>query len=224
MSTALELKPYYQDATCTIYHGKAEEILPQLPKADLILTDPPYELMPKGGGLGASREYMSEIEGFTDGGFDPAILGYADNWACFCAFRQLPKLIQLATAMPRWMLVTWNKPNPIPLTRANYLPDTEYIVHGFQSNCCFGEMKWRSRFIVHPSQQHNLHPNEKPLAVVTKMVAVASREGSLIVDPFMGSGTTLLAAKLSGRRAIGIELELKYCEVAKKRLQQGLLF
>jgi site-specific DNA-methyltransferase (adenine-specific) len=214
------MKPYYQDDAVTIYCGDCREILPHLPKHDLLLTDPPYELTAQGGGIGAKRKYLKDIEGFTDGGFDLSTLDYCENWMCFCAKRQLPELIVKASQMPRWMLCTWNKPNPTPLCNGNYLPDTEYVVHGFQSGRCFGSFRDKSRFIVYPAQQKNEHPNEKPIAVMTKFICVGTEKGETILDPFAGSGTTGVAAKLEGRKATLIELDERYCEIAAKRLEQ----
>lgn len=71
--------------------------------------------------------------------------------------------------------------------------------------------------------QHRLHPNEKPITVIRRLVEGISREGEVILDPFMGSGTTLRAAKDAGRRAIGIEVNETHCETAVKRLAQGVL-
>lgn len=220
------MKPYYVDekAGITIYLGDCREILPTLPKCDLLLTDPPYEVTATGGGLGAKRRYLADIVGFTDGGFDMGVLDGHGNWACFCGKQQLLRLLSRADEMPRWMLVTWNKPNPTPLCNANYLPDTEYIVHAFQSGRLFGDYQHKARYIVYPSQQGNLHPNEKPLPVVSKMVCLGTEPGETILDPFMGSGTTLRAAKDLGRKAIGIELEERYCEIAANRLRQEVLF
>jgi site-specific DNA-methyltransferase (adenine-specific) len=215
---------YYQDDAVTLYHGDCREILPTLPKHDLLLTDPPYEMIATGGGIGAKRKYLADITGFTDGGFDSSLLDCCDNWVCFCAKKQLPELICKAAAMPRWMLCTWNKPNPAPLCSGNYLPDTEYIIHGFQANRCFGEFRDKSRFIVFPAKQNNLHPNEKPIRVIQKFIAVGTLEGETILDPFAGSGTTGVAAKLEGRKATLIEMEERYCEIAANRLSQGVLF
>jgi DNA modification methylase len=218
------MTPYYQDTHATIYHGNCYELLPHIKKPDLILADPPYELTATGGGIGAKRKYLSDIDGFTDGGFDLNILSHCQNWFCFCSKSQLLDLLELASQMPRWMLVTWNKPNPTPLSNGNYLPDTEYIVHGFQSGRCFGGYRDKSRFIVYPAQQNNFHPNEKPLPVICKLISVGSQEGDLIIDPFMGSGSTLVAAKLEGRKSIGVELDERFCEIAATRLSQGVLF
>lgn len=220
--------PYFESDSVTIYHGSWETILPELPKAELILADPPY-VMDVGSGsknsIGGTRQYQKDIQGFTDAGFDDAVLDYADNWVCFCSKAQLIGLLEKADkTRPRWMLVTWNKPNPSPLSAGNYLPDTEYIVHAFQSGRCFGSYRDKSRYILHPTRQGLLHPNEKPLPVVRKMISVASKEGDLVIDPFAGSGTTGLAAKLEGRRAILIEKLEKYCEKSARRMEQGVLF
>ena len=107
---------------------------------------------------------------------------------------------------------------------ANYLPDAEYIVHAYQSGRLFGEYRDRSRFIVHPAEQNGYdHPTVKPMAVVSKMVRLGSQPGETILDPFAGTGTTLLAAKLCGRRAIGVEINEKHCETAANRCAQQTL-
>jgi site-specific DNA-methyltransferase (adenine-specific) len=70
----------------------------------------------------------------------------------------------------------------------------------------------------------NLHPTQKPDLLLFELIDFFTDRGELILDPFCGSGTTLFAAKRMGRRAIGIEIEEKYCEIAAKRLSQGVLF
>ena len=68
------------------------------------------------------------------------------------------------------------------------------------------------------------HPTPKPLALMRFIVDISARPGSTILDPFAGSGTTLVAAKLEGRKAVGIEINERYCEIAASRLAQGVLF
>ena len=221
------MKPYYSESGITIYHGDCREILPTLPKVDLVLTDPPYELTATGGGIGAKRKYLADITDHIDKGFDIPMLRQFENWFCFGSKEQLPKLIfEAMESGGRWMLITWNKPNPTPLCNANYLPDTEYIVHRFKSSAdLHGGYETRSRFIVHPAEQNGDigHPTVKPLAVISRLMKVGSAQGGLVLDPFMGSGTTLVAAKNLGRRTIGIEIEERYCEIAAKRLAQGVI-
>lgn len=216
------LRPYYEDQWVKLYHADSYEV--NLPPCDLMLTDPPYEMAMGGGGIGGKRQYTHDIKnGKLHEGFDMELLAKHPNWICFCAKSQLSKLLA-ACGDRRWSLVTWNKPNPTPLVNGNYLPDTEYIVHAFQSGRLFGEYRDRSRYIVHPVEQNGYdHPTVKPLAVVSKMVRLGSQPGEMILDPFCGTGTTLLAAKLCGRRAIGVEREEKHCETAANRCAQDCL-
>jgi len=216
--------PYYQDDAVTIYHGDCREIVPALGRFDLLLTDPPYELTATGGGIGAKRKYLADIDGHIDSGFDSSILECAENWMVFCSKRQLLELLQLAQGRDNWALVTWNKPNPTPLCAGNYLPDTEYVVHAYTSGRLFGEFRDKSRFIVHPVQKNNFgHPTVKPLVVVSKMINLGTQPGEMILDPFAGSGTTGRAAKDLGRKAVLIEREERYCEIAAQRMAQEVL-
>jgi len=106
-----------------------------------------------------------------------------------------------------WLV--WNKVNAVPT----------------MGQC---ELAWTSQdrpiqSFSHPVGSNNFgHPTEKPIKVITWSINESRTQG-LILDPFMGSGTTLVAAKQLHRKAIGIEIEEKYCEIAVKRLGQGVL-
>jgi DNA modification methylase len=216
----ISMKPYYDFGGITIYHGDCREVLPSIERCALTLTDPPYELEAAGGGIGAKRKYLSDIKGHIDAGFDIEMLSEFENWMCFCGKGQLKELLA-ATGDRVWALVTWNKPNPTPLCAGNYLPDTEYIVHAYRSGRLFGDYKDKSRFIVYPAQQNNFdHPTVKPLAVLIKMLNLGSLPGETVLDPYCGSGSTLVAARDIGRKAIGIEIEERYAEIAARRLEQ----
>ncbi len=221
------MKPYYEHAGITIYHGDCREILPTLPKVDLVLTDPPYKISTSGGGIGGRCQYLSDIRGQMDSGFCMTVLRGFSRWMVFCGKEQLQDLLSLAIGSGnRWMLITWNKSNPTPLVNNNYLPDTEYIIHCFESSVgLYGSYRDRSRFILHPAGKDGVlgHPTIKPLSVIKRLVRTGSDLNQIILDPFMGSGTTLVAAKQLGRRSIGIEIEEKYCEIAVKRLRQEVL-
>ena len=217
------MKPYYDYAGITIYHGDCREVLPTLGKFDLLLTDPPYEVEARGGAIGSRRKYLADIHQHIDSGFDINMVDQFPNWIVFCAKKQLVRLLQKAEKKV-WSLVTWNKPNPTPLYEGTYLPDTEYIIHAYSSGMLFGDYKDKSRFIVHRSVRNNFnHPTVKPLAVIIKMMKLGSQKNHAILDPFMGSGTTLRAAKDLGRKAVGIEIEEKYCEIAAQRLSQEVM-
>ncbi len=206
---------------CTLYLGDCLKIAPTLEGVDAVVTDPPYEIVASGGGIGATRKDLIETEGFTDCGFDYGILSKFKNWVCFGTLKQVPKLIE-AAGDRRFMLVTWNKPNPCPLVCGNYLPDTEYIVHAWSRGQLHGELADRRRFIVHPlgSKEEGSHPNEKPVPVMTKMIRAASAPGHLILDPYMGSGTTGIACIRNGRRFIGIEIDPRHFKTACDRIRR----
>lgn len=207
---------------CQLYCGDCMDILPTLSGVDVCITDPPYEITASGGGIGRTRKDLQGTEGFTDCGFDYHLLDRFDCWVCFGTLRQVPQLISIA-ADRRWMLVTWNKQNPCPLVNRNYLPDTEYIIHAWRGNRLFGEFADKARYIVHPlgDKEHGEHPNEKPTAVMRKMVRLSTKPEDTICDPFMGSGTTGVVAVRENRRFIGIEKEPKYFDIAVKRIRQA---
>jgi DNA modification methylase len=217
----LKIKPYWQSKRAVLYCADCMKILPMIEMAevvDAIVTDPPYDIVAKGAGIGGRRKYLADIVDFTDCGFDPSIIASFPNWMVFCAAKQLPGMFA-HVGKRRWMILTWNKPNPTPLCNGNYLPDTEYVFHCFKSGQLFGEYADKSRFIVYPAQQGLDHPNEKPLTVMMKCVRNASDVGHTILDPFAGSCTTGVAAIRTGRKCILIEKEEKYCEIGARRME-----
>jgi len=215
------MKPTWQsdDGAVQLYLGDCAQLVDQFASVDCVITDPPYEITASGGGIGATRKDLKDTEGFTDCGFDYRVLDQFKNWICFGTLRQVPKLIAQAGER-RWMLITWNKQNPCPLINGNYLPDTEYIIHAWSKGCLYGDFADKARYIVHPlgDKEHGEHPNEKPIRVMRKLVATGSDYGQIVLDPYMGSGTTGVACIRTGRKFIGIEKEPKYFEIAKRRI------
>ena len=219
------MKPYYEHAGITLYHGDCREILPTLPKCDLLLTDPPY-LLPgmKGAGCFGGRASLTGTQGFTDMGFDVSILEVCDNWFCFCSKHNLMEVVEKARGK-YWTILQWCKTNPVPTCNNTYLSDVEYCVHRWKKGRLFSGMADKSLFELRPvGQKETSHPNEKPLKLIQRLVRLGSKEAETILDPFAGSGTTLVAAKLEGRKAVGIEINERYCEIAASRLAQGVLF
>jgi site-specific DNA-methyltransferase (adenine-specific) len=182
---------------CTVVCGDCLELMKALPDGcvDAVITDPPYEIVAAGGGLGKKRGYEKALCGLTEG-FDVSILRRFDNWMCFCSKAQLLALLALASETDRWMLLTWNKPDPTPLCNGNYLPDTEYIVHHFMR--VYGDYHDKSRFWSGIGGSKEFHPTGKPIALMEKCVRLATSEAETILDPFLGSGTTAVAAKKLG--------------------------
>ncbi|WP_441004678.1 DNA-methyltransferase [Neisseria musculi] len=213
----------------TLYLGDCADVLPVVlseNKVDALISDPPYVLQAGGGNLGGQRKYMADINRHLDGGFDISILQNFENWLVFCAKSQLVEIIVQAKSQGlNWMVLTWNKKNPTPLTCNTYLPDTEYMIHGYRKHI------WESktRFVVGNVEKNPFdHPTVKPQYVMNKAVMSASEKGDLILDPFMGTGSTGVSALRLGRRFIGIEKEPKYFDIACQRIEnalsQGVLF
>jgi site-specific DNA-methyltransferase (adenine-specific) len=218
-------KPDWQtaDGRVQLFNRDCAEILPLLSGVDVVITDPPYEIDAKGGGIVSTRKDLNETEGFTDCGFDYGLLSRFKNWVCFGTLKQVPKLIE-AAAPRRYMLVTWNKQNPCPLVNGNYLPDTEYIVHAWSKGHLYGTFDDKARYIIHPlgDKEHGEHPNEKPAKVMAKMIRLGSKAGQLVFDPFMGSGTTGVVSLRLHRRFIGCEIVPKYFDIACERISGEL--
>ena len=205
----------------TLYCGDCLDILPTIDSVDAVITDPPYIVRAgNGGGVFGQRDHLVKTGGFTDSGCDYSFLDSSQNWFVFCSRKQLSELISKAEQRHRWNLITWCKPNPVPTCNNKYLPDVEYIVHGFEKGRLFGGMKVKSSFISYPcGNKLTEHPNEKPVYIINKLVLSGSQPNETILDPFMGSGTTGVACANLGRKFIGIEIEPKYFDIACRRIQ-----
>jgi DNA modification methylase len=201
--------PYYQDDAVTIYHGDCREILPTLGRFDLLLTDPPYGIGQDGG---AQRTRGSKRKNGPKLGWDSS--------------RPLAEVFDAMLDVTSSQVI-WG---------GNYFADMlpasrgwlywEKLMGGDFSD---GELAWTSRdavlkqFTKAKQTSERLHPTQKPLAVIRWCVSFFP-DAETILDPFAGSGTTGVAAKLEGRKATLIELDERYCEIGANRLSQGVLF
>ena len=204
-------KPYYQDESVTIYHGDCREIVPELGKFDLLLTDPPYGI-----------SYRTTLPNNTDWGniandtgefdlsflFDidsdkvifgancfPEILPHRGRWSCWYkrgdgAEKALGSPFELA----------WD-------SRTSGFDRFYRVVHGGFVNSDGGKRR---------------HPTQKPVQLF-KLILDDWPDAQTILDPFAGSGTTGRAAKDLGRKAVLIEIEERYCEIAARRMGQEVL-
>lgn len=224
------IEPYYDEDGITIYHGDAAAVLPELPPVDLLLTDPPY-----GVGLGNHADARETRAGV--GLKKQAYASYDDTHENFVG--QVVPIVAAALAMSARGMVfcagtnMWDFPRP-DCVSAVFLP-------AGQGRTCWGFQNF-AHFLLYgtaPGLQHgakniglrstdraqpNGHPCPKPVSWMKWAVELGSSPTDLVLDPFMGSGTTLVAAKQLGRRAIGIELDRDYCDIAIDRLAQRSLF
>jgi DNA modification methylase len=233
-------KPYYEEEGIVIYHGDCREILPHLPKVDLVLTDPPYESEAHTLQRRVKREGgVMDVEPLSFAPMDTTTRLLVANHMGKLAKRWVLTFCQVEAA-PLWRkdyelgglhykrTCIWVKPDGMPQYSGDR-PGMGYET--FVAMHADGRSKWNGGgrhgvFIVNKNDnggQANEHPTTKPRKLITDLIWLFSEEGDTVLDPFMGSGTTLRAAKDLGRKAIGIEIEEKYCEIAVKRLAQEVL-
>lgn len=207
------MTPYYRQDGITIYHGDCAEILPSLQNVDHVLTDPPY-------GINASRDRDSAKWGWVDYG--------GSQWD---AQRPSTELLRAILDKGKHSII-WG---------ANYFIDalpwkpkqkwliwdkcqTEFSLADAELAWCSWEGAIR-RFSYARAlalKDGKQHPTQKPVELMKWCIGQFPERGD-ILDPFMGSGTTLVAAKALNLRAVGIEREERYCEIAALRLRQGTL-
>lgn len=196
------MKPYYEHKGIVIYHGDCREVLPEL-EADAVVTDPPY-------GLKFRETYWdAEI---------PKWLELARSMSPLVIFTTAPTTLW-DYPRPNWVLC-WARPAAMSRTSYGTFNHWTPVV-------VYGKGKWNPDFksihamVVGNENAGLQHPSPKPEELMRWLIE--GTEAQTILDPFMGSGTTLRAAKDLGRRAIGIEIEERYCEIAAKRLSQEVL-
>lgn len=207
-----KLTPYYEHGGITIYHGDCMEILPTLPDG-AIVSDPPYgmdnncdytrfTMGPNGHGGSSSRKYKP-VHG-DDKDFDPSPwLRYGE--VILFGFNHFVSRLPVGTTL------VWLK--RFDGGFGSFLSDAEIAwMKGGHGVYCFRDTSLLAETNI------RCHPTQKPVPLMSWCIQKVTSQ--TILDPYMGSGTTLVAAKNLGRRAIGIEIEEKYCEIAAKRLSQ----
>ncbi len=260
------IKPYYEEAGITIYHGDCREILPQLGPVDVVITSPPYfdlreyaghtmsiddvadalcaiVFVPDGQlfvNLGLVRRdgevvpYWQIVidklrsRGYQHSGWYIWDKGYgrAGNWnGCLAPaheflfqFRKLSRIVQKTKRC-----IQFGKKTGQGQRKADgHVQDLSHIGRPTQ--------EWKildTVLRITPAQDRNgaetAHPARFPVELPAELIKAFTQPGEIILDPFVGSGTTLVAAKNLGRRAIGIEIEEKYVEIAVKRLAQSVM-
>lgn len=212
----MSTRPYYDQDGITIYHGDCREILPELGRVDVVITDPPYGIAhptnyhERGRGkLAQCRDYPPVHD--DNKPFDPTpwLIYPCILWGANYYASKLPD-------SSGWLV--WDKLRPPTLDQAT----AELAWSNFVKGCRVFRFMWNG--MLRDSNEPLVHPTQKPEPLLTWCMSLPWTPAGTVLDPFMGSGTTLVAAKNLGRRAIGIEIEERYCEIAVRRLAQMCLF
>lgn len=225
------MKPYYEDATSgiTIYHGDCREVLPDLsPLNWVLLTDPPYGI---DGGRGHDAEEFGKGRYLHSSGWRDD-QQYIEQVCAPVIGDLLSRVIRGAITPGVRCMGLYPRPvdvgcfwTPAAARRTPWGFSTFQPIFYYGSDPRAGRGALPNGRLLTESAPDNGHPCPKPEIawrwLATKLVV---DEDQLFIDPFMGSGTTLRAAKDLGRRAIGIEIEERYCEIAAKRLSQSVMF
>lgn len=230
------MKPYYEDEHVTLYHADNREWYLHYMEHytdpshlfDLILTDPPYnEVNRKSNGLtrldrGGADDLPVDVEWYAD---LFAKLS-TDSIYVWCGMRQLSKwldeFVDLGLSTRGGM---WEKTNAMPLNAERlWVSGLEAVAFARHPGAYFDHPVAPLSFKGPSQSMADVHPTAKPVWLFSRIIEASCPEGGRILDPFVGSGTTLEAAKKLGRKAVGIEVNEEYCELAANRLSQGVLF
>ena len=211
------LKPYYEESGIVIYHGDCREILPHLPKVDLVLTDPPYGIG-EANGKNKSRGKLAAAKDYGVASWDDAPPpSWLMSWIRETSTLQIIFGGNYFALPPSPCWLVWDKEN-----EANDFADCELAWTNLPK--AVRKFKWRWNGMLQEDmskKETRHHPTQKPLPLMKWCIAQAG-DVKTILDPFMGSGTTLLAARAMGASCIGIEREEKYCTIAAERLRQQM--
>ena len=218
--------------------GDCLEIMKDIPdnSIDLIVTDPPYKFENQGGGFYAKnrstkRVYLDSLKKNNCCEFNPSIFlnrikpkmkkfyGYF-----FCNKTLVYDYIKFARDNKfQFDILVMAKSNPIPAYNNHHLSDLEYIIMIREKGTCFSKHKniddYRKFYLT--SCKKGLHPAQKPIELLERFIRVSSSIDDIVLDPFMGSGSTGVACKNLNRKFIGIELDEKYFNIAKERIESS---
>lgn len=212
----------------SLIHGDSREIVPMLGEVDVVITDPPYAAKTHNGARTVTdlETKLVTFQAVTEDEFMwyfRQLCQMTRRWVvATCDYRHAVKLEE--SSLPFVRMGVWVKPDSAPQftgDRPGMGWEAVAVLHRE------GKKHWNgggSRAVWIHNCDRGLHPTQKPISLFKQFVEQFSDPGELVLDPFAGSGTTLVACKRLGRRAIGIESNLEYCQRAANRLSQGVLF
>lgn len=210
---------YYRESNpdLIVLHGDCLEIMPLLPKVDLVVTDPPYGIgadrnlradSQYGNALALSKNYEREYWDIPPTKETFNIIIEMSKRACIFG----GNYFDLPSPQSCWLV--WDKDNG-----NNGYADCELAWTNFKKAVRKFRFQWMGMLQENMKEKEfRYHPTQKPVSVIKFAIQQADIEWSILLDPFLGSGTTLVACKELNRCGIGIEISEKYCEIAKRRL------
>lgn len=218
----------------TIYNMDCFEGMKQMESGSvsLIIADPPYELQ-QCSGAGAfgrnNRDYYQGIDHLQSGISDEILeeclrVCKHPNMYIFCSKDQIPQLLTFALNHGlKYDLLTWHKTNPVPTCNNKYLSDTEYIIFMRNGANLYGSYNTKRKYFITPTNTEDKkawkHPTPKPVSIIRTLIENSTKEDDVVLDPFMGSGTTAIAAMQGNRHYIGFELNKEYYDTSCKRIK-----
>lgn len=209
------MTPYYSHGGIMIYHGDCREVMPTLPHFDLLLADPPY-------GIGESSKKNASRGKLAN----PRDYGVYD-WD----HSPVPQAVMdLARSICRWQIIWGGNYYPLPPCIGPLIWDKENT-----GDFADGEMAWNNlgkalrikrhlwNGFIRKGREERFHPTQKPLDVIAWALSKAPANVMTVLDPWMGSGTTLMACRNAGKQCVGIDREERYCEIAVRRLEKVVI-
>lgn len=219
-----------------LYNDDCLVALKEIPdeSVDLVIIDPPYNIKQgkSGGAFGQEkRSYHAQIDtlssGISNNVLDELVRVMKKvNIYIWCNKNQLRQFIDYFENLGATTdLLTWHKTNPVPTCNNKYLSDTEYLLYFRKDGVpMYGTYQTKKKYYVSPTnkedkQKYN-HPTIKPLDIIENLIINSSKENDVVLDCFMGSGTTGVACKKLGRDFIGMEIDEKYFKIAEERIKE----
>lgn len=237
-------EPYYADEHVTLWHGDCIEVMDGMndTTVDVVLTDPPYSSGGRRENARSIRKSMTRAvededwirgDAMSTGGFIYLLRLAGMQWRrilkpgghalAFIDWRMADALgAALETAdLRRHPTLVWNK-DRIGMG-AIFRNQHEFIIHATVGSPATPQRRDVPNVLTYPPVRNGDHPTEKPGALLHTLLSVVTPPGGVVLDPFAGSGSTLLAARELGCQSIGVDADERYCEVIAKRLQQDVL-
>ena len=206
------MKPFYETELGKLYHGDCLEIMPHLEPVDLVLTDPPYGINYDS----SHKKYKNGIArnnaNWDKSPFDPKPILSLNKptilWGGNCFSSKLPD-------SPGWLCWLKTARNEAKIRQA----DMELAWTNFIKRSQTYSLLWIGAYKGGESGQRNVHPTQKPISLMMWCIKISKIDG-IILDAYLGSGTTAVACEKLNRRWIGIEISEKYCEISANRIEK----